>query len=926
MPVTWSRLMHWARLALFGLMLATLAPSALADEEPITSGRLRPFGHYLHKPSGHTATVLPDGSVLVYGHGPSTHSGDNLAAQTLKLRERIEHAIPSGPDTAPKLWDRARRGWRRLPTAPECDSPARSMHTATLLPNGKVLMAGGLCDQPKMADDLSPHRAYAALSIWDSATRQWQAAPSLAEARLFHTANLLPDGSVVIAGGEVDPGLSSTPHALVLGSAERFSENRVTPMPAMATGRAKHTATLLADGSLLVVGGFDANGQAIASAERWNPTTKTWQTLPPASVARYSHTATLLPDGRVMVCGGIGTDGQILPSVELFDPKTQTWSDAAPLPIPLYGHAATLLASGKVLTAGGTWLSNLGPMPWAWTWNPTSNTWQVGGHIASSGSPDLGSISTQITLAPRPDGSALVLTPEHIMRWEPTVEDPLRAAPIWHEQPSAARLADGRILWVGLPETETGAQARIARLWDPVARTWADAGTLNQRTWMNASTHQLPSGRVIHVGINGDSTLVCESWEGGSKPWQPCGNIHVAHEVRGRIQLSTLPDGRALAIANHEDVFVLDEARPWWTPWQAQWHTEGLTYGAPIRAQQALLTITDPATGQSHTLNEDAARQWQNDSSGTASSLLWDGKSKQWAYVFRDRQMGTNAQWLPDGCALSTAPLAVFNPATGKVTRLADPGMGIDPHHAEMVVLGDGTVVAAGVPDGAKDPGAGVGFYQGRASCSGFEPRGIEDAYMAGGLADEMPAATAAAASSTQAASAPSPWRERLMNALPSRGQWLLIALGLLTLYGLSKAANSTRVVVIGLGLLIGLGTLWIRGRTPGTVSATPCKMVGVWSSRQGQAMRRIELKDDGSYAMEPSQLGNDRSGGYTGRWAVQGDKMIWHHDQGVAYGLGDETNPILRDSDTRFTLIEGNGSRTVYELIRAVPSQHCTP
>jgi len=922
MPVTWSCLMHWARASLLGIVLAAPALQAHADEEPVHSGQLRPFGHYLTPPSGHTATVLPDGSVLVYGHGPGTHSDDNQAAQTLKLRQRIEHAIPWDPVPSPELGARAGRGWRRLPGAPECHSPARAMHTATTLPDGRVLMAGGLCDHPKFADDLTPHPGHTALSLWDPATRQWQAAPALAEARLFHTANLMSDGSVLIAGGEVDPGLTSTPNALVLGSAELFSAGRVNPMPAMATARAKHTATLLADGSLLVVGGFDANGQAIASTERWHPATKSWRTLAPARVARHSHTATLLPDGRVMVCGGIGAEGQILPSVEVWDPKTQTWSDAAPLPIPLYGHAATLLASGKVLTAGGTWIAHLGPMPWAWTWNPASNTWQVAGHLTPDGPPSLANSSTQITLAARPDGSALVLTPQHIMRWEPTVADPLRAAPLWLEQPSAARLADGRIMWVGLPDTQTGDPTRIARLWDPVARTWAEAGTLGQRTWMHASTRQLPSGRVIHVGLNGDSTLVCESWSPAAPQWQACGAIHVEHEVRGRVRLGALPDGRALAIANDEDVFVLDEASLTWTAWQARWHTEGLTYGAPIRASQALLTIKDAATGQSYALNDEAARQWQGNGGGNmATSLLWDRQSRQWAYVFQGRKMGANAQWLPDGCALSTTPLAVFNPATGKVTPLADPGMGIDPHHAEMVVLDDGTVVAAGVPDGAKDPGAG--FFQGRASCSGFERRSIEEAYMAGGLADETPTATPAAA---PVASAPPPWRERLMHALPGRGQLLLIALLVLALYGLAKASNRTRLVVGGLGLLAGLAAVWLQGRTPGTVSATPCGMVGVWSSRQGNAMRRIELKDDGSYAMEPSQLGNDRPGGYTGRWAVQGDQMICHPDQGLAYGHGHETNPNHPDNATRFTLVEGNGSRTVYELIRAVPSHHCKP
>jgi hypothetical protein len=923
--VSGSGLQRRLCLCLLWALLATLAPQAWAEPEtladdPVSSGRLLPFGRYQNPPVGRTATVLSDGSVLLYGSGWQVHTGASVAVQNQVLRERHQRAFPSFPYTDPKFWDAKAKGWRKQTRAPECDSPSRQLHTATALPDGRVLMAGGLCDLPRMADDDSPHHAHAALSIWDPATRQWQPAPSLAEARLFHTANLLPDGSVMIVGGEVDPALTDGAEPMVLSSVEQFTADRVTLLPALGTPRAKHTATVLADGGLLVVGGFDATGHAIANAERWQPATHTWQALPPARVARHSHTATLLPDGRVMVAGGIGADGQILSSIELWDPITKTWSDGHALPIPLYGHAATLVQGGKVLIAGGAWIVDSRPIPWAWTWNPVRDAWQVAGHLQPDSPVGLARDSSQITLAPRPDGGALVLTPNHIMRWVPTLAAPGTTPPLWHDRPTAAPLADGRVLWVGMQESETGASPYTARLWDPATRIWSDAGTLSQRIWMHANSLALPSGRVIQVGVDNDSTFHCEAWDQASQGWQDCGSNRLEKEVRGRMGLGTLSDGRAFAIANTDEVLVFDETRLAWTPARATWQTEDMAYGAPIRASHALLTLTDSATLRSFEVNHEAARFWQAQHGDLQkSSLLWDRKAGLWAYVLNGRQMGADAQWLPDGCAISTQPLAIFNPTTGKVTPLADPGLGIQPGEAEMVVLADGTVVVSGVPEGAKDRGAG--FYMAKASCSGLTPRAEDEGYMADTLATDGPApAVTPAASAGQAASAWA-WRERVSQVWRDH-RWLVLGC-LFILPAVWLIRRRPRMGLAVTALVAGI-TYWQGHYGGALVVSTPCRMIGVWSSRHGSAMRRIELKEDGRYVMQPRAGGGDPPGGYTGRWAVVGHTMIWRHDQG--HGDGPDINPMQADGDTRFTLTEVNGSKTHYELIRAVPSQRCMP
>lgn len=910
--------MHLTRACLAGLACLILAQTAVC--EPAPSGRLRPWGRYLAEPSGHTTSVLPDGSVLIYGSGHPVHRGGGQAEQTVALRERGHFARPS---PGPKLWDAARKGWRRLPPAPECPSAAHFMHTATVLNDGRVLMAGGLCDHPRLLDDPTPHRGHTALSLWDPAKRQWQAAPLLAEARIFHTASLMPDGRVLIVGGAVDPRLTQGTDAWVLSSAEHFSAGAVAPGAGLSQARAKHTATVLGDGRLLVVGGLGGDGRALASVEGWSPTTRAWQVLPPLRTARHSHAATRLSDGRVMVSGGVGVDGQALSSVELWDPRPQTWSDAAELPQALHGHVATQLTSGQVLTTGGTWVSHPGPIPWAWTWHPERPTWQVAGHILPGSLADLSRSSTHITVVARAAGDALVFTPDHILRWEPQVQDPRRTMPLWAAQPSATRLSDGRVMLIGRPERSGGTFDTIAGMWDPVGRLWMEVAPLDGRSRNRASTLQLPSGRVIHVSIDQDINLQCESWVLASQQWQSCGSIHVEHVGYGRVVLGLLPDGRAMAIASTGDVFVLDEQSLTWTAWQAHWSTQGMAYGAPIRTKEALLTVVDPASGKSIETNHAGARFWQGDTDGVLiPRLLWEPGQQRWAYLFIQQVMGVNAQWLPDGCAVSTSPLAVFNPQTGQARAIQDPGLGILPGQAEMVVLPDGTVIVTGVADGARDPGAG--FFQGKVTCDGFEPGVVEHDFMSDVVVSDGPAAAGGAASAASSATSASVWQAPLRRLMPSRtGMVLIVGVALLG-YALIKTSGLRRVGVGALALLIGLVAYWLHGRQPGSTHATPCHMVGVWSSRQGDRMMRIELKDDGTYVMDPSHTGAGRPGGYTGRWAVQGTRMVWQHDQG---GSEDpDVNPILPESDTRFKLVEGNGRHTQYELIRAVPSAHCKP
>jgi hypothetical protein len=214
-------------------------------------------------------------------------------------------------------------------------SVARVGHTATLLPNGLVLVAGG---------------GSASAEVYDPDTGDWNATGIMSSARSYHTATLLPDGRVLVAGGTGDSGQS-------LASAEIYNPNTSTWSAArsMHVARSYHTATLLQEGWVLVVGGqYEDVSGSLESAELYNPATDVWSVTASMSDARQRHTATMLSDGRVLVAGGQeGAWWGILTSAELYNPANNVWSTAGSTSTARSYHTATLLPDGRVLVAGG---------------------------------------------------------------------------------------------------------------------------------------------------------------------------------------------------------------------------------------------------------------------------------------------------------------------------------------------------------------------------------------------------------------------------------------------------------------------------------------------------------------------------------------------------------------------------------------------
>lgn len=220
----------------------------------------------------------------------------------------------------------------------------------------------------------------------------------------------------------------------------------------MSVSRAAHTATALADGRVLIAGGFTEKGSA-KGAEIYSPQTGGYSSLPPMLTTRHSHTATRLPDGRVLIAGGYGEGTTTLASAELFDPATNTFSATGSLVAARAGHTAVLLNNGKVLIAGG-----LGP-----GWNFLSS--------AELYDPATGRFS--------PTGSMIAARESHV----------------------AVRLGNGQVLIAG---GHNGSRRNLTLLtsaerYDPVAGAFSRVGDMGVRRHKHDAV-LLPSGDVLITG------------------------------------------------------------------------------------------------------------------------------------------------------------------------------------------------------------------------------------------------------------------------------------------------------------------------------------------------------------------------------------------------------------------------------------------
>ena len=236
---------------------------------------------------------------------------------------------------------------------------ARTGHTATLLANGEVLVAGG-----------GNTTILPSAERYNQATGKWTATGSMAIARTDHTATLLPNGEVLVAGG-ISNGSSPWSNSCT-ASAELYnpSTGQWTSTGSMTKPRDSHTATLLNDGSVLVAGGLCSGGFTYPddTAELYSPSTGTWKASGSMNVSRVNTAATLLPNGQVLIAGGKSTSSGGT-SAELYDHGR--WTLTGSMNVYRPNLTATVLTNGDVLVFGGTQLASSASE----FYNPATGTW-----------------------------------------------------------------------------------------------------------------------------------------------------------------------------------------------------------------------------------------------------------------------------------------------------------------------------------------------------------------------------------------------------------------------------------------------------------------------------------------------------------------------------------------------------------------------
>jgi len=332
--------------------------------------------------------------------------------------------------------------------------------------------------------------------------------------RVVHTATLLPNGKVLIAGG--------TDYHFTLGSAELYdpSTGTFTATGSMTTPRADHTATLLANGKVLLTGGGQAlvDGFAISlsSAEIYDPATGTFTPTGNMSVARAFHTATLLANGKVLIAGGT-----FLPApLELYDPSTGTFTTTAttlPLGVaPGGGGAATLLADGTVFFTGTLPYGSLGG---GVVYSPATDTFSYRG--------DQGSVYSHFAVSLLPDGKVLMsggsdMPPDigsivaGAQLYDPSSGDFARTGSMttcrYHH--TSTLLLDGTALIAGgftaasdgiCPSADLVANLASAELYDPSTGVFNATGDMSTGRASHTAT-LLNDGSVLVVGGSSSAT------------------------------------------------------------------------------------------------------------------------------------------------------------------------------------------------------------------------------------------------------------------------------------------------------------------------------------------------------------------------------------------------------------------------------------
>ncbi|MBL0141429.1 MAG: VCBS repeat-containing protein [Betaproteobacteria bacterium] len=482
--------------------------------------------------AGHTATLLHNGKILIVG-------GSLLPNTPLALETYLASTELYDPATGI--------------SAPTGNlATARAGHTATMLSNGRVLVAGG-ANGTTVAAQLS------SAELYDPATGSWSPAGNMTAARSGHTATLLGpglapargnqgsgSGQVLAAGGVVRSGASST----YLATTETYdpATNSWTAAGPMIAARTGHTASIVGlGGDVIVVGGRNAGGK-LNGVERFNPGTRTWSPIASLATARSEHTSMLSTANLLTVIGGNGTSGPT-GTVEVLNLASGAWASANPLVYARAQHSAALLPSGDIVVIGGVGPGGDSIALAPEKIDPTAGLWAPAGPagVARSGhTSTLLPWGRVVITGGLGAGTTALATVEQASYSNGQWASPASMAMAWASRGHAAVLTEsGSSVMIigGYAQTTPGVWAanRNCTAFDPVANTGTGPNMMISPRLHHTAT-RLPNGWVLVVGGEDNFELTNELYSPTENKWYSSSNL--VH--RSGHTATMLADGRVL--------------------------------------------------------------------------------------------------------------------------------------------------------------------------------------------------------------------------------------------------------------------------------------------------------------------------------------------------------------------------------------------
>ncbi len=503
-PMTSARFLHTATLLPNGKVLIvggynnSITFNTAEVYDPATGTFTATAGNMMSARHYHTATLLPNGKVLIVGG----RNGD-IWLNTAEVYD---------PQTG------------IFTTTTGIMTSVRNNHTATLLPNGKVLITGGWGGNSFLNT----------AEVYDPATGIFTATMGImTSARGNHTATLLPNDKVLIAGGYSNTDLKTAEvYDPETGTFTATAGN-------MTSARSYHTATLLPNGKVLIAGGW--GNYSVSTAEVYDPTNGIFTaTAGNMTSVRNQHSSTLLPNGKVLITGG--HNGSIwLNTAEVYDSVTGTFTVTAGNMISARGcQSATLLPNGKVLVAGGHGNS---------VYLDTAEVYDYAFGTFTSTAGNMTSVIEPRTATLLPNGKVLVV--DGAGRLTAELNDPLTGtftvtgnmASYRRGTFTATLLPNGKVLVAGGGQDLVGGVNR-ADVYDPVTGTFtATAGNMTGGRGTHTAT-LLPNGNVLLAGG------MASDWLATAEVYDPTTGIFTAtgkmHSARGAHTATLLPNGKVL--------------------------------------------------------------------------------------------------------------------------------------------------------------------------------------------------------------------------------------------------------------------------------------------------------------------------------------------------------------------------------------------